>query len=133
MREIIFRGRRTVGVKHVWVYGNLIQQPHGEVIFIEDEGEDYEVDPTTVGQYVGIDSDVTHHGQGYGVKVFQGDIVDPHADTKYSTPMKVAWSNEKGGWELKKAIGRPCAYIFGRWIKECKVVGNIHENPELLK
>ena len=131
MREIEFRGKRVIGCGHVMVFGNLIVADTG--VFIEEHGENYEVVPDTVGMYTGFNSSITHHGQGYGVKVYGGDIIDPHINTKYTTPMVVTWDDKIGGWSLRKPNSRPCAYVFGAWINECVVIGNIHENPDLLR
>lgn len=57
-----------------------------------------------------------------GTKIFEGDILDTH---RYGI-MEVEW-DEYGQWS---PFGRDDHAIDG---EDCRVIGNIYENPELLK
>ena len=122
MREIIFRGKRkhSDGAIGKWVYGSLSVMSGGGHAFIIDHGADciYEVEPSTVGQYTGLE-DCT------GVmRIFEGDVLD--------------WTNKKG--ITNRAVVK---FAFGRFIAKCinkstpallclvndesKVIGNVHD------
>ncbi len=120
MREILFRGKRIDNGE--WVEGNL---------FIPDSdsrpiqilcGTDIvriacEIDTETVGQYTGLTDK-------NGKKVFEGDIVR-NKNTNYVVKyfdqfMKFAPTNDK------------CVFtVFS--IYRSEVIGNVYDNPELLK
>lgn len=64
MRQIKFRGRKFDGTI---VYGDLLHDGRQPKILDEDDGDFYEVDPESVAQLVGVDS----NGKG----VYEGDTV----------------------------------------------------------
>lgn len=118
MREILFRGKSPITQK--WVYGDLFQ--HGEQRFIMADNRNTEVLPETVGQYTGVD-DID------GVRIFEGDIVKNIVidlicvvarDNYYAG--FVINKDSKTQFSLSKASGRAQ-----------KVIGNIHDNHELLE
>ena len=147
MREILFRGMRTKNGE--WVYGFYCQKPcpcteDGNPIthYIADLPPfGTEVDPDTVGQFTGLTD-------GHGKRIFEGDIVE-------ATIIR----SMGGGEETRKEIGM-IAYdgigmiglvveryaghnIWSDFFQELtlsgcifdfgfKVIGNIHDNPELL-
>lgn len=128
MREILFRGKRYNGD---WVVGNL---------FIPDKEDapteicvgtnviriTYDVIPETVGEYTGLTDK-------NGKKIFEGDIVD-------------CWSegvNAKGTVQQRRD---GLWFIYPAWQKHImwglcpdeyshttvEIIGNIHDNPELI-
>ena len=116
MREILFRGKRLDNGE--WVYGSFLQVEHVDGSFTtaifqkKDAGGDAEVSPATVGQYTGLTDKNGKH-------IFEGDIVK--VDEKH--------------YEVKFVLGQffiginmPIAYK--RF--DCEIIGNIHDNPELL-
>ena len=118
MREIKFRGM-TIDDKKM-VYGDLLQYRVLPVIFDEDK-EQHDVGATSLGQYTGLkDRD--------GKEIYEGDIIRwyPNRPKNYND-------------EIVEYIGN--AFSLGGWYegdypdteKYCKVIGNIYENPELLK
>lgn len=136
MREILFRGKRKDNGE--WVYGNLITD--GEDVYVlpkEDllKGLDiggwidgvqtYEVVPETVGQYTNLDDK-------NGTKIFEKDILSAHLDDGYpenETLLEVVWHNN--GWYGKN--GKFFDDFDNGFEKYFEVIGNIHDNPELLK
>ena len=124
MREILFRGKRVGSGE--WVVGTLVKMgPVGYVrhFILPDYASafyDIEVDPATVGQYTGLTDK-------NGVKIFEGDIlsIENPNPFKSSTEIvefsKVRWT--AGVMDLDE--------ILNGW--PCTIIGNIHENPELLE
>ncbi len=126
MREILFRGKRLDNGK--WVEGAFCpKNSKGDIpcIIVYNgtmAGFWFEVDPSTVGQYTGLtDKD--------GKRIFEGDVVR---------------GTDRGGRfpEVSGYVGhRDGSFvIFGdfmthyRWLDyDVEVIGNIHDNPELLK
>jgi uncharacterized phage protein (TIGR01671 family) len=111
----------------------------------------YEVDPSTVGQYTGL---TDKNGL---TKIFEGDIVrytfdspdDPTATENGLKPLvgRIFWSEwratfavtagRNGSSALNNDVAR---YVRGRSIYEyvrgantVEVIGNIHDNPELME
>ena len=143
MREIMFRGKKHDGT---WAYGSLIHADEYCCI-LEDEDKvhpmnypylDYElgtfdgkatpVDFKTVGQYTGkVDKN--------GTKIFEGDVVDV-SKTDYIWPTRfnrviVEWDDAYAGFDPFVEYDRNLEMYT--YAKSCIVIGNIHDNPELMK
>ena len=125
MREILFRGKRLDNGE--WVEGNaLIPHPSfgGETVIITQDAPFhslvYTVNPETVGQFTGLTDK-------NGKKIFDGDIVDALDIFGYPDGYGIVnWNETFNGWYMGKSsmyCNRICTY---------EVVGNIHDNPELL-
>lgn len=122
MREILFRGK-VADEPDEWVYGYLL--PDARIIqTVEFTGNKccgvgtFQIRPETVGQYTGMTDK-------NGKKMFEGDIIKDRFDDigqiEYK-PKYVAFIIQ--GWETG----------FAFWVKkDIEVIGNIHDNPELLK
>lgn len=116
-REIKFRGYSHI---HEWVYGDLNQYPDGETYISENsDGEylSYLVDPSTIGQYIGL-KDIN------GKKIYEGDILCEIKTNRkvvvgYDAPHFCYADNNFG-------------YILLNLPKNYMVIGNIHDNPELI-
>ena len=146
MRDILFRGFAPVETKYTinfikgtekafvngewikgnWVYGDFNRRMSEEtefcitVDFFEDgyDVESYNVFEYTVGQYTGLKDK-------NGKKIFEGDIIKN-------------WFDEIGivKYEQKRA-----AFVVNNWKNvyilwtnnDIEVIGNIFENPELIK
>ena len=150
MREILFRAKRLDNGE--WVEGNLVfsldADEEWKTIIIpirnsymfssgnEDEDLGFEnwhrVDLKTVGQYTGL---TDKNGQ----KIWENDIIDAkdswwnaYGPAGHSSPIiLVEWSDYFCGYEPFANYDCDCGvYICP---DEVKVIGNIFDNPELLK
>jgi len=135
MHTIKFRGKSLSTGE--WVYGYLLKftgenDMMGYYIF-EDNNSDFhsipemliEVDPKTVGQYIGLKD-------RNGKEIFKGDIL--------------IWYANSCGLEKQIVISDPeiiqdsfdgHCFIFGIGYpishpEKCEIIGNIHDNPNLL-
>ena len=158
MREILFRGRRLDNCE--WEYGDMFQN-HDERIFVGELVvtdvssnrfcDKYEigtyfaaVDPASVGQFTGMTDK-------NGKKIFEGDIVryvyEPGEGYWNSNQNSVIKWREPG-WYMEGIKGTNkyalmCGYMTTvpyasvsneqKNIKVFEVIGNIHDNPELLE
>ncbi len=127
MREILFRGKSN---RNNWIYGYFWDNSCGNHFIrrtVENNGcicvEDVEVIPETVGQYTGL---CDKNGQ----KIFDGDIITIPNSNKKGLPAKVWYNKYMGRFELRR-IGYNSIELS--YTDNFEVIGNIHENPELLK
>lgn len=162
MREIEFKGKRIEDGKWIYGYYWYVEEHYANHIenklhFIKSKnnGIDYGIDIETLGQYTGLTDK-------NGTKIFEGDIVEfetnvncitselkPYWKDCYEKQYAlgngtwwvrkdqaiVQWNSKDGMWDLK-------VYNNGRYKRKSKlftyresdyvVVGNIHDNPELL-
>lgn len=135
MREILFRGKRIDNRR--WVEGHLVVCKTNGRSFItelievdEDSWLYWEVDPNTVGQYTGQKAaykDINSNCLCRGQEVFEGDIL---SDQKGNVLSYVRFTEERG-W----MVGVESLYDYtDRYDdKEALIIGNIFDNPELMK
>ena len=130
MREILFRGKRIEDGK--WFFGSLVHRTQfygipADDYFILYDGEFHcdfygsaEVDPKTLGQYSGLTDK-------NGKKIFEGDICKHRSNysgeyvisvVTYTDGCFLAMSDNNSGFNLSDKL---------------EIIGNIHDNPELLK
>lgn len=129
MREILFRGKRTDNGE--WIKGNVLQTDDGEcyiatscLIGTSDEPlmvAAYKVDTESICQFIGL-------MDKNGKQIWENDIVRIGANTL------VRWNEKYAGWCLTQR-GWMYEHFFGEAIDnlDCEVVGNIFDNPELMK
>lgn len=142
MREILFRGKRLDNGE--WVDGSLVHRTQfygnpDNKYFILTDGEfdcDYydapQVDPDTVGQYTGLTDK-------NGMRIFDGDIIRIECTDGYIPeiygPYEVRWHSEWLKWVYSNEEDKR-GYFFEDLgeltYEDCEVIGNIHDNPELL-
>lgn len=123
MREILFRGKRIDN-------GELVDGYYVETLrynnlhWIWDGKEYIAVDSDTVGQYTGLKDK-------NGKKIFEGDIVTFKTRTSSFKPGYVRWYEEEVRFLVTMPDGLHSYPMDRSW--EYEVLGNIHDNPELLK
>ena len=89
------------------------------------DGRATSVVPETVGQYVGLTDK-------NGTKIFEGDIVEERWWSG-SKRVTVRWEDVSCGFEPFSDSLENCGHCGGGMMSEsCVVVGNIHDNPELI-
>ncbi len=136
MREIRFRGKRVDNGE--WVFGWVSFQHNRAFIHSDDMPYDnaVEVDPATVGQFTGLKDKS-------GREIYEGDIVEVNYTVKYIDPDKqdeehaaitrVYWNDFRASFALEfHKFANDDLYRFVR-DKYAEVVGNAHDNPELLE
>ena len=116
MREILFRGKRLDNGE--WVEGNLfVSDTDGRTYILAGSRTitiEWEVDPSTVGQYTGLKDK-------NGRRIFDGDILT----LRGGRPRVVRF--EDGTFILEYSS------IQMRFANKFEVIGNVHDNPELLE
>lgn len=123
MRERISRGKRIDNGE--WVYGYFWSNDVGNsFIRVTKENDeivlkDYEVSPETVGDYTGLTDK-------NGKKIFEGDILSDGGDT-----YKVIF--DEGVFQIDNSHYITGLYVAIHMEKIDEVIGNIHDNPELLE
>ena len=131
MREILFRGKRLHDNK--WIYGNFVSDCEGNPHIIEprffcEDGHHLQYEdntdtpvfiiPETVGQYTGLTDK-------NGVRIFEGDIVDYISSDVIGNP--------KTGTIIVEDMTDYDTMIYLNHSDELQIIGNIHDNPELLQ
>ena len=130
MRTIKFRGQ-TVDTKEL-IYGDLIQteKDFKNVVEILDWSKvgckpkkSLVVNPETVGQFTGLTDK-------NGVEIYEGDIVKVDIFTK--NYCIVFGESEKWGASFQYKSDFSIYYLTESFTRDCLVIGNIFDNPELL-
>ena len=133
MRAIKFRGFTNCLVQDKWVYGFLSEEDKIRKTNLID----YEVDDKTIGQFTGL-------YDKNGKEIYENDIlkVKTNEGIEYN-PLLVVYSEVYGGFCLlsKNVLNitpdKPHRPINPNWWDgfkdEIEVIGNIHDNPELLR
>ena len=119
MREILFRGKRLDNGE--WLYGDICHHD-GVVSYIGQDERDgrmivEDLVPETVGQYTGLKDK-------NGTEIYEGDTDDKQVVEYWSGQLIV-------GWYLKCKYTGDTGYFSP--LDKFEVIGNIHDNPELLK
>lgn len=130
MRTIKFRGKLLDNGE--WVYGDLEIRRIDNRCFIHTYNDDgiyfrqFEVIPKTVGQFTGIKD-------GKGTEIYKYDIIEVtlrHNKETVSTYIAVV-DQKEGAFGFKNKQGF-CPF-YGQIHENYRVIGNIHDNPELME
>ena len=140
MREILFRAKRKnwreLSKDEWWVEGSYHHQTDyygescdknyiidGTTTDMEGYGEHYEIDPETLCQYI-------YMNDKNGKRIWENDIVKHEVSDTIGT---VKWYQEDYvGWCVDDIVIDEQQFTDEMW-NECEVIGNIFDNPELLK
>lgn len=135
MREIKFRGRNYDGT---WMYGYLMPTPKPQIHPNNKYGISvcsqaltsvdkalYEVETDTIGQFTGL---LDKNGK----EIYEGDAVANDFGNGLVVNMEVKWYAGGGYWALQEIAGDDTMHFVADYLKEIEVIGNIHDNPELL-
>lgn len=149
MRSFKFRGKRLKDGK--WIYGNLADYSmsvlkatiekkviFGDILNFATDNfgfvvEDCAVNPYTVGQFSGV---LDRNGK----EIYEGDIVNLYHNyrgKKKRTEPKVVqgviiWSLCGLRIRIKDYPEEPWNHRLIQYPKQIEVIGNIHDNPELI-
>lgn len=135
MREYLFRGKRIDDGK--WVYGYYVKATHHwhnygihedwiAIDTIQNGGwcnvrGKHAVIPETIGEYTGL-------CDKNGNKIFEGDILQNEPSYVYSREYRNVVVFDEGEF-----YGEGSCPFLAEEFKYCEVIGNIHDNPELLE
>ena len=130
MREVLFRGKRTYNGK--WVEGSLVvtSQCNAYIISTVEDKRDatvlvnqcsLNVDPETVGQYTGLTDK-------NGMKIFEGDILTIENEGVYAA---IKYNESNAAFYVEDEDHED--YLGEAWETDVVIIGNIHDNPEILK
>lgn len=131
MREILFRGKCLDNGE--WVEGLLVHTTRNGALIVNEVNEygcgccigvsppNFEIDPATVGQFTGL---LDKNGK----RIFEGDIC------RVSKLMYKVEFKHSAWWFAILSNKVYCCPAFNSHCGEyCEVIGNIHDNPELLE
>ena len=125
MREVLFRGKRTDNWE--WIEGSLLgidwcDKPSTYSIAPNTPvSVFYSVIPETVGQYTGLTDK-------NGVKIFEGDILKT-----FGYIYVIMWDSTRALFYLRDPVYRVTSDFYYYFGSDLSVIGNIHDNPDILK
>lgn len=134
MREILFRGAQKVdGAKSlIWYEGSLVIETDGytgeKEYYIQNENGCFLVISETIGQYPEVNDRERN-------KIFEADIIEFYIDD-LRVVGRVFYSKEATAFKVWYELPEQKLLVLSKTLCDCeyvKVIGNIHDNPELLE
>ncbi|EGI5108791.1 hypothetical protein FQY77_05840 [Listeria monocytogenes] len=136
MREIEFRGKRIDNRE--WIYGNLMQFEDSATFIFADERKGastltyahfiinnmHAVDEKTIDQYTGLKDK-------NGKKIFEGDIVNCKFFDRMVGDIAGVINFIDCVWAVSDFKNKRLYQLID--VDNIEIIGNIHENPELLE
>lgn len=123
----LFRGKRKDG--QGWIEGDLVHTrttTQGVVTEIYTLDMSYEVDPETVGQCTGLKDE-------NGKMIYEGDIVKGLFNFGLEIMSVCTFKDGAFGLTAKQCGAYHFSAFTSLWEVQYEVIGNIHDNPNLLK
>ena len=144
-REIKFRGKILKVIKKhhpckagEWVYGDLLHTEHDFVRGIDIVTDDFSqvtVDANTIGQFTGLKDKK-------GNEVYEGDVIYVEFDDGSHGNSIIGWNNDMycfgmmTDYEYCSRTGKYEPHVLLNFLREAErfeVIGNVVDNPKLLK
>jgi uncharacterized phage protein (TIGR01671 family) len=117
MRTIKFRGK---DFEKKWIYGDLkSSQTYKFAYIIDNYDYSHSVNPDTIGQYIGL-RDINE------VEIYEGDIIET---IPFKKRLEVIYNQGDAEYIAVAECGK---LSFVNKNIAYRVIGNIHDNPELL-
>lgn len=139
MREILFRGKRKDNGE--WVYGYFVKAadylytdktvhvilPLSTVLYPHGEFDEIvEIIPETLGQWIGL-------CDKNGTKIFEGDVVKYQIGSDYILG-RIGWNETHLAYTILVITDTRLYYYIDEGLgSDMEVIGNIHDNPELME
>ena len=126
MRDILFRAKSNKTGK--WLEGLLTKDQKGHFRIQFDPVRFSEiVISETVGQFTGLTDK-------NGNNIFEGDIIKVNHNSSYENPLLCEWDSYNACFKFTDKNDYDCAYYLNQKdLSQNEVIGNIYDNPELLK
>jgi uncharacterized phage protein (TIGR01671 family) len=121
MREILFRGK---AINDNWYYGFPLIFTEDCVFMTAPHTYNKAVIPESVSEFTGLTDK-------NGTKIFEGDIVKFSYDENDENPTfySIEWKSDRACFGYAETADK----MLEIDAFHCEVIGNIHDNPELLK
>lgn len=127
-REIKFRAKAVVNDKNIgvkvgdFVYGSFIKTDVDAPCIVWGDGLQMEIDESTLGQFIGLVDERR-------AKIWEGDVLANTVD-----PVLLKWVVTNNGWAycVRNANNlRNFLIVDSMFFIDRRVIGNIHDSPEL--
>jgi hypothetical protein len=127
MREMLFKAKRVDGKG--WAEGSLLlpTTDNQKTMIVAWNGARFEVHPETVCQFTGL---LDIHGE----KVFEGEILEVDGGDE-ACNTTIYWDKDLAQFSDKRDFDGDSFRTHDGdmdWVYFTKIVGNIHDSPELL-
>lgn len=123
MRQIIFRAHDAEDGG--WVYGNYHRYLNGIEAICDTDADWYMIDPQTIGQYTGM-KDKT------GTMIYEGDIIQFGEYTAVINFKSYCFCANTTSLYFLNRNNPALDVIENEYPNSIEVIGNIHDNPELI-